>query len=395
MSADILQDNLEDNVYKMGDIDRANYLKEMNVYFKVLDNYYNDTKNYTKSLMNYAFAALAVNHYTNKGISFDTKNLSELSKAQNVVFKDLINEKSLPYLDGTQMLIDALKPIDISYKYGVATPSILKEEADKWHDVTIKNVDFKKVENAIDSKDILNYIHFNNCKFIDCQTNNLKYFKISENNNEIMNNTKENFSIRNSFNNIKSKTVDKLKSFGLIASNDLQKESVSVAIKPSQVELPQKKEPEFLHSKMLSPHAFEKAPDNKICINIPVRNNDNSIGYDKYFIPKPWVRLSRNCFYLSIPKNHEINDITVIRANETNREVVKVNKLISDTNKIFKHANFRPADDVKNYYNKLMDEKPISAKGFHDFAKENEKQTKKVSLKTKPQTKENDLGNSI
>lgn len=86
----------------------------------------------------------------------------------------------------------------------------------------------------------------------------------------------------------------------------------------------------FLHSKVLNAKWIHMKSDTKARIDIPVKN-----GVDQWFVPKGWVKQSKDGLYLAVPTAHKQNDISVKRAGAEKGEIVKdAQKLINATNTI-------------------------------------------------------------
>ena len=478
---------------KLTDVDKDNYLKEINEFSKCFDEYFNKSTEYTNSRMNYAFAIMALEKYEKQNISVDKSNFVNLSLAKDILEKDISNENKIPYVNGTQNCIDTLKGLDIGLKYGVIPPSILKEELNKWHDVIIKNVDFQKVENAIETKELLNSIDFRNCKFVNCKTDDLEHLNFSKESNSFIKTGRT------------AKAPDIFKKF----------------------EKPKERNWKYQvdrRTKILDPRFFHSNSGDKIKLNIPSKE-----GIYEWYFPKDWVRPAYDGLFLAIPKDVKLGDIICKEPNSNKPLPAKTLDLLKSTNVIacgsrhfsgykfynvlmdekflnyetslkqqrqealakeakktfndffydfdfsirgkdvslkfegydngaiikasvfdmkayeakepsviFKNVKniddllksmaeynenlelatalhkcasslrfvipMKAVSDLEKDLNNLSNEnkekqtsssKPLSPKGFHDFMKENEKQTKKVSLKTKPQTKENDIDNDL
>ena len=439
---------------KLTDVDKDNYLKEINEFSKCFDAYFNKSTEYVNSRMNYAFAIMALKKYEKQNIFVDKSNFVNLSLAKDILEKDISNENKIPYVNGTQNCIDTLKGLDIGLKYGVIPPSILKEELNKWHDVIIKNVDFQKVENAIETKELLNSIDFRNCKFVNCKTDDLEHLNFSNEFNNFIKTGKTakapDFSkkfekpkdrnwkyqvgfrtkilnpkyfhsnlgdkiklntpakegiyewyfpkdwVRPAYNGLflaipkdvklsdiickepnsdkplPAKTSDLLKSTNVIACgsqhfngykhyNILMDEkflNYSNAIeKFSLTSFVRNKEKNFVHSPVLDASAFIRSNDNKnVCISVP---NEN--GVDKYFIPKGWVKPAEKGFYLSVPRDHKINDIKVVLSSNKKKSMT-LDNFMKNIRKIrLTNAKGEFKEDISAKYKELQEvrEQPL------------------------------------
>ena len=341
---------------KLTNVDKDNYLKEINELSKRFDEYFDKSTEYVNSRMNYAFAIMALEKYEKQNISFDKSNFVNLSLAKDILEKDIYNENKIPYVNGTQNCIDTLKGLDIGLKYGVIPPSILKEELNKWHDVTIKNVDFQKVENTIETKELLDSIDFRNCKFINCKTDDLEHLNFSHESNSFIKTGRT------------AKILDYSKKF----------------------EKPKEKNWSYqvgLRSKILSSAYFHSNKGDKIKLDIPSKE-----GTYEWYFPKDWVRPSYNGIHLAIPKDVKLGDIICKEPNSDKPFPAKASELFKSTNFVISTSIRHDGYEV---YNKLMmepkedlkikNEEKLSAKGFLKFKQE--QKGKNSALKPKKDTK--------
>lgn len=376
-----LENSTKEKFSNLTDINKHFYLQEMTKLAKSFDDYFNKPKDYTKSRMNYAFATWALSRYDKEKISFDNSKLSDLLKAKEIIEKDLNGDNKIPYVNGTDNCIDALKGLDIGIKYGVVPPSILKEELNKWHDITIKNVDFQRVENAIESKELLSSINFTNCKFINCNVENLKHFSFSNETNQFMiDNTAE------------LKTGRTAKAFDF--SNKFEKPK----------ERNWKYQVDF-RSKILDPRFFHSNLGDKIKVNIPAKG-----GIHEWYFPKDWVRPVSDGLFLAIPKDIKLGDIICKEPNSDKPLLAKKSDLLKSINVIartsIRHDGYKiyyklmeeptqvKVDKLKNSVENLMDKVSdstltLSPKGFLKFKQEQKE--KNSVLKPKKDTKSQTL----
>lgn len=320
-----LEKSTKEKFSNLTDIKKYFYLQEMSKLAKSFDDYFNKSKDYTKSRMNYAFATWALYCYDKEKISFDNSKLSDLLKAKEIIEKDLNGDNKIPYVNGTDNCIDALKGLDIGIKYGVVPPSILKEELNKWHDITIKNVDFQKVENAIESKELLSSINFTNCKFINCNVENLKHLSFSNETNQFM--------IDNTVEPKKGRTA----------------KAPDFSIKFTKPKDRNWNYPIGSYTKILNPDIVHSGLGDKLRLDVP-----SPEGTQRWFFPKDWVRPSRNGVFLVIPKDIKLGDIIYKKPNLEK----PLHASARDLNACIVKTSHRDKRDYNGYefYNKLMEE---------------------------------------
>ena len=301
------------------------------------------------------------------------KNMEEIPKYL------LKNELKIPIYDGTKSVIDSLKFLQLYRDENVISREqlqdiILKSKArtaDASMSVIIKNVDFAKVEEAIQDKEILNVLDFKNCILDNCNTEGLKLIKISRDENTFINEPKKINS--NEIKNVNSNNTDKGVNKPNI-SNELEEE-IKNRMKYSGYSFDKQLKIHNEYILKYDNHYVEygtKVVDNYkdsnrvsatlVYFATSLEHNvellPNKDGGNSYFltIPKHGSKLfGSNCLQVNIPYEQNNKEINVCK--KVFKDLLKdksfVNKLDDVSGTLFYYSEFRDGELAEKYRNKV------------------------------------------
>ena len=181
-----MKSKMLDTLIEMEDAQRTKFLDDMDAMHANIAHYFDNSENWTKSATHFGIANIVLNHRLERGQEVDPEKIHQFINVA-MDFADDFQNGNVPFVDGTKVFVDLFKGLELPLKYDMIDMDYIKEDSKKWHDLTIKNVDFKEVENAIENKEILKTIVLRNCTLDNCNVDNLQYIAVSRDHNTIVN----------------------------------------------------------------------------------------------------------------------------------------------------------------------------------------------------------------
>ena len=164
------------------------YLEEIKKIFNGLKFYFDNSDELTKSVSQFYLANIWFKYAKAEGINLSPDKVNSLACAMLDVDDDMFTDSGhIPYVDGTNVLVDIMKLTDIGLKYDIIPLQFLMKDMKNWDGLYCKNVDFKEVENTIDNKLLLGLLKPKDCIFENCNFAGLKNILISFDDNTFIN----------------------------------------------------------------------------------------------------------------------------------------------------------------------------------------------------------------
>ena len=393
-------DLLESPYLSKSDKEEILKIKEIGDYFK---DYYDNSNDITKSYAHFMLATeyvlaggrLTKNFDCEEAMNFlekkasvlltdSLKNKKDLSLVVNKTIeeipKELLNkELKIPVYDGTKSVIDSLKLLQMYRDKNLINREQLQDmiqkskvrTADVSMVVTVKNVDFAKVEEAIQDKEILNVLDFKNCILDNCNTEGLKLIKISRDENTFINEPKH--VNNNEIKNVNSDEIDKDVNKSNL-SNELV-EAIEKRMNYSGYSFDKQLKIHYENISDYDNHYIEygtKVVDNykdssKVSATLAhfasgLEHNmellPNKDGGNSYFlaIPKHESKLlGDDCLQINIPYEQNNKEVNVCK--KVFKDLLKdksfVNKLKDVSNTLFYYSLFHDGNLAEKYRNKV------------------------------------------